>query len=364
LYFTSISELATETGRVYRLRRARDEEMDAVPETLAETGINGNVTSTGLSALAEHFAPYEINVPFWSDGAEKRRWISVPGGKRVTQAADGSLTFPPGTVLVKHFELATDQRKPNDRRPLETRVLVCDDMGGVYGATYRWDDDGQRRLVTFAESEEIDVTLVDGKRSRQTWVYPGRFDCAQCHNASSGHVLGFNLKQLNRDVVGADGTTRSQLALLDAAGVLAPQVAAATPSAIPRLARLNDESATLEYRVRSYLDVNCSSCHNPRTRFAAFDARIERDPNEQGLVGGTSHHHRDLGPLVNIVRPGDLDMSVLYVRIASEDPCMRMPPLGSTVVDRAAARLFAKWIQSLPPALITADSHPNPPVLR
>jgi len=45
------------------------------PSHLSATGIFED-----LARLRFHsgFVPYEVNLPFWSDGAEKRRWIALP----------------------------------------------------------------------------------------------------------------------------------------------------------------------------------------------------------------------------------------------------------------------------------------------
>ena len=78
--------------------------------------------------------------------AEKRRWIMLPGdgrdpeptADRIEFTATGNWTFPAGTVFVKHFELPADERDPSVMRPLETRLLVVQTDGGVYGVTYKW----------------------------------------------------------------------------------------------------------------------------------------------------------------------------------------------------------------------------------
>src|SRR5262249_50084501 len=153
-------------------------------------------------------------------------------GKKITVRSDGKLQIPAGTVFVKHFSLATDLRHPEQRRPLETRVLVCDRDGGVYGAAYRWTTEG-RRLVTFGEAEEIPITQTDGSVKKQTWFYPGRFECVLCHGPASEQVLGFNLKQLRRDVSPHGEPSESQIDRLVSKGVLSADVAEVSVSSMP-----------------------------------------------------------------------------------------------------------------------------------
>jgi uncharacterized repeat protein (TIGR03806 family) len=345
LYFCAIGELATETGQVYRLRQTDSHERSQLPETLADTGLFQDWQRLKPKAGV---APYEVNMAFWSDGAEKRRWIAVPEGRQVRLGGNASLKFPVGTVFVKHFELPTDASNPKKTRPLETRVLVCDDRDQAFGVTYRWSKDGaSTRQVVETETEEIEVSRADGRTKRQTWIYPGRMSCAMCHNEASGYVLGFNLKQIHREVTCPDGSTANQVEWLRRQDVLSGEVCTVAPEQIPRLVSPTDQTATLTDRVRSYLDVNCAVCHNPKTRFAAFDARLERDPNEQGIVDGMSYHHATMGTEVRIVKPGDAGMSALLLRVGSADPVLRMPPLGSTVVDRQAEQLIRAWIESL-----------------
>ena len=53
---------------------------------------------------------------FWSDGARKLRWASVPAAK-VHFSQTGEWTFPNGTVFVKTFELPTDATHPETVTP-------------------------------------------------------------------------------------------------------------------------------------------------------------------------------------------------------------------------------------------------------
>jgi hypothetical protein len=76
-------------------------------------------------------------VAFWSDGASNSRWVAIPSEK-IKSSATGAWIFPAGTVFVKNFELPTDATNPSTKRCLETRLLVRDSAGGVYGVTYKW----------------------------------------------------------------------------------------------------------------------------------------------------------------------------------------------------------------------------------
>ncbi len=106
----------------------------AFPPLLSQTGAFTDaahlVTSPGL-------IPYDLNLSFWADGGWKLRWMALPDAKIEFSARD-EWKFPAGTVFVKHFELATNDADPSQRRRLETRFIVRDATGGVYGATYKW----------------------------------------------------------------------------------------------------------------------------------------------------------------------------------------------------------------------------------
>src|SRR5580692_9990078 len=103
-----------------------------MPALLSQTG-----AFTDLRTLtpAAGLIPYDLIVPFWSDGAAKVRYLALPQGTQIGFTPDGEWSFPPGTVFVKTFELATDEAHPQTRRRLETRLIVRDDHGGVYGVT-------------------------------------------------------------------------------------------------------------------------------------------------------------------------------------------------------------------------------------
>jgi glucose/arabinose dehydrogenase len=74
-----------------------------LPPTLANTGVFTNLSTL---AVAPGIMPYDINVPFWSDGALKTRWFSVPNvNLMIGYNPTSNWTFPTGTVWIKHFDL-------------------------------------------------------------------------------------------------------------------------------------------------------------------------------------------------------------------------------------------------------------------
>jgi hypothetical protein len=114
------------------------------------------------------------------------------------------------------------------------------------------------------------------------------------------------------------------------------------------LSPLSDQTASVETRVRSYLDSNCSHCHQPGNRFGQWDARFSTPLDYQKIVDGVAFNHRGDNPRSRIIRPGDLDFSFLYVRLSSNDRFLRMPPMARTVVHEDAVKLVAQWVKSLP----------------
>ncbi len=119
--------------------------------------------------------PYDLIVPFWSDGAAKLRYLALPKGQQIGFTPDGEWTFPAGTVFVKTFELATDESHPQTKRRLETRLLVRDTTGGVYGVVYKWRaDNSDADLLATSQTENILIRTRDGGTREQPWYYPSR----------------------------------------------------------------------------------------------------------------------------------------------------------------------------------------------
>jgi mono/diheme cytochrome c family protein len=118
------------------------------------------------------------------------------------------------------------------------------------------------------------------------------------------------------------------------------------------LAHPTDDSVSLEYRVRSYLAVNCVQCHQPAgTTPTLWDARITTSTANAGLVNGALiNHGEDTNNRVLV--PGNLSNSMLLTRIAMRGPG-QMPPLTTTLVDTQAVALISAWITNDLPSFQT-----------
>jgi hypothetical protein len=192
----------TGAGGVYRFREVTGGAPAQPPPLLSDTGVFADlVTLTPASGFIE----YDVNAPFWSDGAQKRRWIAVPDGETVGFSATGAWTFPVGTVIVKHFELALIEGDPNSNRRLETRLLVHR-SDGWRGFTYRWNIAGtDADLLAGRDQETITVTLAGGGSRDQLYEYPSRTDCLACHTDAAGFVLG--IRTTGRSIIRPPPTT-------------------------------------------------------------------------------------------------------------------------------------------------------------
>lgn len=314
-----------------------------IPRRLSQTGAFGDVVHM---TPAKGLMPYDLVVAFWSDGAQKSRWVAIPDGK-IDYSPTGEWKFPACTVFVKHFDLPTDARNPAISRRLETRLLVRDSGGGVYGVTYKWRSDGSDAdLLTDAKTEEISVTASNGAVHPQTWYYPSPKDCLTCHTANAGLVLGVKARQMNREFKYPSGITDNELRAWNHIGLFKQALNDAALEKIPTLAAADDASRSVEDRARSYLDANCSHCHRPHGTVASFDARFETPLDHQLLVDGPVLIDQAIDK-PRVIAPHDIWRSMAYMRVNTNTE-IRMPPLARETIDPMGVKLLNEWIVSLP----------------
>jgi uncharacterized repeat protein (TIGR03806 family) len=328
-----------------------------LPALLSQTGI---FKDTRNLVVADGLIPYDLVVAFWSDGASKLRWAAVPdGGGKIQFSPTGDWAFPAGSVFVKTFELPVDETHPETKRRLETRLLVRNASGGVYGVLYKWRaDDSDAELLNSSLTEDIPIKTASGETRTQTWYYPSRQNCLECHNTHTTGVLGLKTRQMNHDFAYPSGITDNQLRTWNHLGLFAPGFSDAEIPGFPKLAAASDTTRSVEDRARSYLDANCSQCHRPGVTVANFDARYDTPLDKQGLVDGPVLIDERIDRS-RVIAPNDIWRSIAFMRVNTVGE-IRMPPLARETIDEQGVDLLRQWITSLPGRPVVAPPQISP----
>lgn len=277
------------------------------------------------ATLAPGVRAYRPRFALWSDGAEKRRWVSLPDGARIDTTDLDDWDFPVGTRFYKEFS--------RGGRRIETRVLMRVGPGRDEWAAgaYVWDAD------------QRDARLApDGLKDADGHGYdvPSTTDCTACHGGRNSRVLGFSAIQLAADDL---PLTLDQLAL---EGRLSHP-----PATEPVVPGDPDERAAL-----GYLHANCGHCHN-RQRPPRGDGPRCYDP-ERSLdfwlpttppTTRADHMPAVTSSVPRFVTPGDPDDSRLIALVSRRGFPLHMPPLGSREVDEAGVERLRAWIHDLQP---------------
>jgi hypothetical protein len=309
----------------------------STPQTLGETGLYRDTAA--LQVDAQHLA-FSPQYPLWTDGAIKRRWISLPPGTAINASDPDAWVFPVGTRLWKEFSF-------NGRR-VETRYLKREADRWVYAA-YAWGEDGREANLVGARGRRAAYPLPGGK----SHTIPGIADCKACHQGGRSEVLGFSALQLSTDrdpgALHADGRpdTMDLKALVDR-GLLVglPQHLLDEPPRI--MAWSNDERAAL-----GYLHGNCGHCHNDEgpLRNVGLYLRHKAVGRSQAVETTVGFPMKKLAPgqspdAVKRIEAGKPERSGLMQRAGSRYPALQMPPLGTELVDHEAITLLENWIAS------------------
>lgn len=282
--------------------------------------------------LSPGILSYDVNVQLWSDGADKERGIYLPTGSQITYNDNtASWDLPQGSVTIKTFLLG--------QKPIETRLLrrAAD---GWHGASYRWN-----AAATEANLMTSNAAVQMGS---QLWLYPSRADCQRCHTKAANQVLGISTAQMNLDHdVQGNGTVASQITTLKQLGHFS-NPPAQDPTMLARFPAPTDLTAPLATRARAYLHANCAHCHQPGgLADATFDLRFTTPLASTGLCGQAPTKGDAGVPGSVLLDLGKPLNSVMWLRMTSLDPTLRMPTLGTTVIDSTGANLVYDWIRSL-----------------
>jgi glucose/arabinose dehydrogenase len=326
-------------NQVQRLVKT-DTSASTFPQKLSDTGAFADLPSLTPNPGLVNYDPI---IPFWSDYAIKRRWFGLPDlASRLTQAVNTNWTFPNGMVWVKHFDLELTRGDPATKHRLETRFIVKNPVG-VYGVSYAWNAAGDEAFLVPDGGTNFSLAVTEGLTTvTQVWSVPSRAECLACHTPVAGHALSFNTRELNQAAT-MNGFAGNQLSTLSDAGYFDQPVTA--PQTLPAFATATNAACSLEYRVRSYLAINCVQCHQPGGAGpGTWDARPWLTLDQTGLINGTLYND-GANPTNKLVIPGDLAHSVLLQRIRGNG-FSRMPPLATALIDQQATNLLTAWIST------------------
>ena len=320
-------------GGLHRLTESNVlESTSDFPDRLSETGL---FTSLSEHSMSPGVLPYSINVPAWNDGAEGDRFLAVPGDEQVEPNGNRGWNLPNGSVLIQTLSLPAG----GTLKRVETRLLLRQQNEWA-GYTYRWNEQQTDATLVPKSGEDIEISLANGQTVN--WHVPSRAECMSCHSRAVNFVLGLSNLQINR-LHDNGGATENQLATFQRIGLIQK----APKDDGPKLVDPYDTTLPLDQRARSYLHVNCSSCH---VEAGGGNARMEleftRSLEETQLVSRPQHAGFNIANAM-LVAPGQPERSVLLARV-SRRGAGQMPPLFTRVIDEEGVNLLREWIGSLP----------------
>ncbi|MFN3211755.1 MAG: SO2930 family diheme c-type cytochrome [Henriciella sp.] len=326
--------------------------------------------SSGALELNEGVVPYDLNSPLFTDYAHKLRTIWVPAdADPAAYRASDYPDFPVGTVISKTFyypkgEAEGSVLKAEDPigrlnpiletldqvRLMETRLLVRRDVGWE-AVSYVWNEEQtDAKLTKIGDAQALTLINQDGAEQEFTYIVPDINQCAGCHapNNTSREIapLGVRPRHINKDYR-HDGQAVNQLQNLQLVGYLSGYDATAP---VVRNADWSDPSAPIDARARSYLDINCSHCHNPvgPADTSGLDLTMEASTGpELGVCKLPIAAGSGTGGRAFSIVPGAPDESILVHRLETTKPGAMMPELGRALSHQEGVELIRAWITEM-----------------
>lgn len=313
------------------------------PRLLSQTGIFSDTThltnETGVVS-------YWLNTQMWQDGANSSYVIGIPeNGSIIWDSSHQRWTYPQGTVFAKTIALSTLVDEVLADRRIETQVLHFD--GNDWQPySYLWNDEQTDAKLVKASGDVKDITVLSAvsEKGLETlqWRVHSRAECAACHVPRAGHVLGFDLPNLERQTP----LLKDQLDELATLKILDRPVPDKQRNSVMADIR---STADLEVRARSYLAVNCAHCHRRESGGAANIEFPFEHPTENTRAINTSPTQGSFGIAnAKVIAPGDPSRSILYYRMATVGRG-HMPQRGANDIDEPGVALIADWIRSMNP---------------
>lgn len=293
--------------------------------------------------------PYDLNTELFSDYSQKLRMVYIPDNQSVTLQDGDEPGFPVGTVLIKNFFYEHDlQDETKGRTILETRLLIHREEGWT-AETYVWNEDqSEAELHRTGAKKAISWNNEKGIPRSVEYVIPTVNDCRNCHGGNKKLTpLGPTLSNLNRSFSYRDGES-NQLTKWKQKGFLTENT---DPATTPKLPSWDDPaSGTLNERARAYLAVNCANCHSPTGSAGNSALFLEYDQEDSfhlGVCKPPVAAGSGAGDLSYNIVPGKPGKSILFYRMNSVKPQVRMPEIGRTLIHEEAVELIREWIEKM-----------------
>jgi uncharacterized repeat protein (TIGR03806 family) len=289
---------------------------------------------------------YEVNAPLFSDYAEKARFIYLPEGKTLQYDSIKAFSFPVGAVIIKNFYYNHDASHVDQgRRIIETRLLIKEEKSWK-ALEYIWNNEQtDAHLEVTGATMPVEWIDKNHKKRKIEYIAPNQNQCKGCHSFDGQFTpLGTTARQLNKEIDGVN-----QLEFWAKSGWLQLPVDFNVQNA-PKLSNYLAKDISVEVAARSYLDGNCSHCHNPNgpaSTSGMFLGIEERNPERLGIGKPPVAAGRGSGDRKYGIVPGKPEQSILVYRMESNDPGIRMPELGRQTAHDEGIALIKNWISQM-----------------
>ncbi len=313
-----------------------------VANLLSNTGC---FSDTSNHQIATGVIPYTVNSLLWTDGEKKGRFFAIPDNSMIglfddtpgvnpNNVKNAAFDFPVGSVIIKTFS--------NGALRVETRLLMRHANDGWAGYAYEWND------------AQSDATLLSTSKSKNlgnlTHYFPSPEECMECHTTSTKVALGPETLQLNYTLHYTNDTKENYLDALYRLGYIENPVTYQSD----KIYAVDDTSATLEQRARSYLHSNCAGCHRTGENAGGLaDFRYNRaftntfNVCNDGDLGAAQPIPANFGiASAKVIAPGDASKSIVVIRM-DRTGANQMPPVGRSTIDAKAVTVMKEWINSM-----------------
>ncbi len=301
--------------------------------------------------------PYEPSSTLFTDYAHKKRFVWIPPGTKATYNGDGNIIeLPVGSAIIKNFYY--DYMQPsNTRKILETRIMIRKSTGWIF-AEYVWNDEQTEAFFDLTGSNKAITFVENGVTKSANYRIPNEAQCLTCHklrdpltSVYTSSPIGIKPQFLNWSY-NYGSETKNQLTKWKEIGLVENNFN--LPSTENTVVNYNDVSKPIELRARSYFDMNCAHCHSEKGhcyyRPMRFSFQETMNNNTNMGVCVDTQDMQDFPPaLSKIVTPGNVNRSMLYYRINTENEAYMMPLHGRSLIHEEGVALIAQWINSLTP---------------